>query len=117
MGFGWQSAPPDEVFGNGLDQYARDLKAALLQLALSFAPKIEAWMKQNASWTDRTGNLRTSLYAAVEELVNEIAIYIDYGLEYGVYLEFKNAGRYAIIGPALDYWSPQVWNAVKRLIS
>lgn len=117
MGYSQIGKSPAEVFGAGLEQYTRDLKAALYQLALSFAPKIEAWMKQMASWTDRTGNLRASLYAAVENLVNEIAIYIDYGLEYGVYLEFKNAGRYAIIAPALDHWSPLVWNAVKELIS
>ena len=117
MSFSWIGQPPAEAFSAGLDQYAQDLKAALYQLALSFAPKIEAWMKQMAPWTDRTGNLRASLFAAVEELVNEIAIYIDYGLQYGVYLEFKNAGHYAIIAPALDYWSPQVWKAVKALIS
>lgn len=117
MGFSWQSPPPDEVFEAGLRQYERDLKAALLQLALSFAPKIEADMRASAPWTDRTGNLRASLYAAVENLVHEIAIYIDYGLDYGVYLEFKNASRYAVIAPTLDKWGPLVWEAVRRLIS
>jgi len=74
------------MFLDGLKQYERDLSEALYQLALSFAPKIETFMKQSAPWTDRTGNLRASLYAEVERLVNEIAIYIDYGLDYGRYL-------------------------------
>ncbi|MBX3081721.1 MAG: hypothetical protein KF716_08795 [Anaerolineae bacterium] len=117
MSLDWITGSPEDVFSNGLAQYERTVYDALYQLALSFAPKIETWMKQNASWIDRTGNLRASLYAAVEELVNEIAIIIDYGLDYGVYLEFKNAGRYAIIGPALDHWSPLVWEAVKALLS
>ena len=117
MGFKWESPPPDSVFADGLKQYERDLSDALYQLALSFAPKIEAHMKATASWVDRTGNLRASHYAAVERLVNEIAIYIDYGLDYGVYLEFKNAGRYAIIGPTLDKFGPEIWAAVKALIS
>lgn len=118
MPFRWQSPPPDAVFAAGLKRYQSALAEALYQLALSFAPKIETWMKQNAPWTDRTGNLRSSLYAEVERLVGEaVTIQLDYGLDYGKYLEFAHAGKFAIIGPALDHWSPLVWAAVKELIS
>jgi len=45
-----------------------------------------------------------------------VAVSFDYGLEYGKFLEFSHAGRYAIIAPALDYWGIQIWNAVKELV-
>lgn len=120
MGFKWESPPPDSVFADGLKQYERDVYEASYQLALSFAPKIEVWMKAEGKWTDRTGNLRQSLYVAVERLVNEIAIYLDYGLSYGEFIEFrifKYAGKLSVIEPALDFWGPQVFAAVKVLLS
>lgn len=113
MGFSWQS-PPNEVFAEGLKQYERSIYEALYQLTTAYAPRIESWMKQNARWIDRTGNLRASLYAQVQRLVNEIAIYIDYGLSYGVYLEMNP--RFSIIGPALSEFSPRIWNSVKELL-
>jgi hypothetical protein len=49
--------------------------------------------------------------------VNSIAINFDYGLDYGIFLETMQAGRFAIIGPALDFWSIEVWKAVKALMA
>lgn len=106
---------PAEVATAGMDNAVANLNNVVLQLAQFFAPQIETWMKQEALWVDRTGNLRQSLYADVQELVNGCLIVFDYGLDYGKYLEFGNAGHYAIIGPALDYWGVQVMNAVRAL--
>ena len=116
MGFTWEN-PPDEVFAAGLQRYERDLSNALYQLAMSFAPRIEHWLKQSAKWVDRTGNLRQSLYSSVERFVNEIAIYIGAGLDYYVFVATKRAGYFDIVTEALDHWSVQVWQAVKVLIS
>lgn len=116
MGFSWQSPPPDEVFAEGLKQYERDVYEALYQLALSYAPRIESWLKSNAKWQDRTGNLRASLFVAVERLVNEIAIHLAAGLDYYVFVMTKRAGYYDIISEGLDHFSPLVWNSVKELL-
>ncbi len=114
-GFTWDISPL-EAFEPMFDQYERAVRLAVKQVCAYFAPQIETWMKENASWTDRTGNLRQSLHAEVEEMVNEIAINFDYGLDYGVYLAYGNAGKFDIIRPALDHFAPQVIQMLQQVL-
>lgn len=114
MSLTWDT-PPDEMLVQNIEVYHVQLDAELLELARSFAVQIESWMKANAPWTDRTTNARTGLYADVEQLVHRVVISFDHTMSYGVFLEFANAGRFAIIGPALDVWTPRVFEAVKQL--
>lgn len=127
--FKWE-VPPEKAFAELYDEYARQIYRAIQRLAKRYAPEIEAWMKANAVWTDRTGNLRQSLYADVETALTEIVLFFDYGLEYGVYLEharrefgavsalgleLEQQGQYAIIAPALDHFAPKFWADVQAL--
>lgn len=114
--FEWE-IPPEKAFAVLYDLYVEEIRSTIFQLAQSFAPRIEAWMKENAIWTDQTGNARQSLYSDVEKTLTDIVVFLDHGISYGVFLEYANQGDYAIIGPALDYWSIQFWNAVKALFA
>lgn len=114
--FRWTAAPVD-VFPKGYRQYAMQLQEALTQLALLYAPQIQAWMHANAPWQDRTGNARAALFAEVQTLINGIVLAIGHGVDYGTYLEYAHAGAYSIIGPALDTWSLELWNAIRSLLS
>jgi len=117
--FKWE-VTPEQAFGDLMEQYGDDIHAAIKQLANRYAPEIEAWMKSNAKWTDRTGNARQSLSTEVEELSSiAIGIVLGYGndLDYGIFLELSNGGVWAIIGPALDYFAPKVWADVQALFS
>ena len=116
MGFTWK-VPPEKAFPELATAYTRAIDAAVLQLANSYAPEIAAWMKQNAPWTDRTGNARQTLDSEVIELAHSIVIAFGHGVDYGKYLENSNAGKYAIIGPALDYFAPRIWADVRGLFS
>lgn len=113
--FTWDKAP-DEAFAELFDDYTRRIYLGILELARAFAPRIEAWMKQNAPWQDRTSNARQTLYSEVEATLLSIAIHMDHGVGYGFWLEYSNAAQYAIIGPALDFWARQFWNAVLELV-
>jgi hypothetical protein len=108
---------PEDVFLAGYAVYVDRINAALLALAQSYAARIEAWMKQNASWTDRTGNARQGLRAEVEEMVNQIAINMMHGVPYGVWLEIRNQGVYAILLPALDKFAAELWDDIERLFA
>jgi hypothetical protein len=73
--------------------------------AESQAGEIEAWMKQNAPWQDDTGAARETLSAVVENRSRTgFSLRMSHGVEYGIYLERMQAGRFAILGPALAYW-------------
>lgn len=106
---------PGEAMLSVYDEYERVQREAVLEVALYFAPLIEAWMKQNAPWEDKTGNLRQSLHAEVDQLVDSIVINFDYGLNYGAFLEFAHAGKYAIIGPALDFWTVEIVATLREI--
>lgn len=117
MSVEWIGGDPEEVFTQGYDDWTLDINGAIYLLAKRFESDIETWMKENAPWTDRTGNLRQSLWADVEQFVNLVVIAFDYGLEYGFWLEVANQGKYQIIGPALDRFSELWIQALKELLS
>lgn len=98
-------------------QYGADVKKANYQLALSFSAEIEAYAKDNASWQDRTANARQSLFTHVDQATGKTTIYLSHGMDYGVYLELRHQGRYAIILPTLEHFYPRIEAAYKRMLS
>ena len=73
--------------------------------------------KQNAPWTDRTGNARSGLFGTAERDVAQriVTIYLSHGatLDYGQYLELSNGGRYAVIMRTIEGHLPAL-NAMLR---
>ena len=63
-------------------------------------------MRSDAPWTDRTGDARESLEATVEREGNRFTLTLGYTHEptvtYGVFLEKKQAGRFAIVDPQAE---------------
>ncbi len=116
MGFVWHTTP-ERAWGGLADEYARAIEDGVFALAQQYAIEIEAWMKDNAPWTDQTGNARQTMAAEAERLVGAAAqIILSYGVEYGLYLELSNGGAFSIIGPALDTFVPRVWADVQELL-
>lgn len=68
-------------------------------------PKVQSYMKSNASWNDRTGAARNGLQAEYmgDRNVERQAIRVFHGVGYGIFLETRFAGKYAIILPTLQY--------------
>lgn len=84
-------------------RYGDAVHFAVVQVANYWAPVIETFAKNNAPWTDRTANARQSLHAWVEELSKDtVNLYLSHGVSYGIFLEVRFAGQYAIIWPTLE---------------
>lgn len=82
------------------------------------ATKAETWMKSNAPWTDRTSNARNGLTARpVFDSPDQAKIVLSHGVPYGIWLEVRWGGRYAIVGPAVEYWSPITMQFISKLIA
>jgi hypothetical protein len=112
----WQR-PPETVFANLAQAYAIAIHQGVKTLAERYSVEIEAWIKSNAPWTDRTGNARQTLYSEVTDIANSAAIIIiSHGVEYGTFLELAHGGSYAIITPALDHFIPRIWRDVRALV-
>lgn len=107
---------PREVFAQMTFEYVQDIKHTIRQILLRFAPEMEAWMKENAQWTDQTGNARQTLYALMEETADEFRVIADYTMWYGVFLELANAGNFAIVAPCIDVFAPRIFQALREAL-
>lgn len=108
---------PDDMLVDVAEQYSAAIHQAIYQIMRRYSAEIEAWMKSNAAWTDRTSNARQGLYSEVEDVVNQtVTIIFGHTMTYGIFLELANGGRYAIIAPAIDYFLPKIWADIQILL-
>lgn len=115
-GLTW-SVTPTQAFGQLTTAYIAAIRNGVRAIAQRRAPEIEAWMKTNKIWVDRTGNATQTLSAEVEDVsLDMVAIVMAHGVDYGVYLEFANQGRFSILSPALDTWGTILMADVRALL-
>jgi len=74
------------------------------------ARKVEDYAKDNAPWTDRTGDAREGLTAEVSRDGEAVVLELYHTVEYGLWLEVIQSGEYAIIMPTLEAMAPEVFN-------
>lgn len=78
---------------------------------------IETYMKTNAPWTDRTTNARNGLQAVAVAVARfKHWILMTHSVEYGIYLEGSNNGKYAIIKPTLRVFGPRVMGTLTKIM-
>lgn len=81
----------------------------VLTAATSYhATRAGAYARTNAPWKDRTSNARNGLFAKAERERPIYRIIIAHSVPYGIWLEVRWAGRYAIIRPTVDHEGPEL---------
>lgn len=89
----------------------------LLMLMQTAATKMESWAKQNAPWTDRTGQARQRLTGqAYWENPKIVVAAIAHQVDYGIWLELAHQRKYAILEKALEEHKGEIEDAVKTLL-
>jgi hypothetical protein len=73
---------------------------------------IEARMKDERVWTDRTGNARANLRCRLFDDGRALKLRASHGVPYGPVLEHGHQGRYAILGPTVRSQWPVALKAV-----
>jgi hypothetical protein len=81
-----------------------------------YAPQVESAAKTNAPWQDRTGNARSGLIARAESSGDSYAIILAHQVPYGIWLEVRWAGRYAIIMPTIQAYGPKVMSTLRNVL-
>jgi len=98
-GIRWER-PPSEL-AKAVERYGDRVLIAVAAIAQRVATEMQNDAKAQASWTDRTGNARTGLFGTSEADFAEhvVTIYLSHGavIDYGLWLELANSGRYAVI--------------------
>jgi hypothetical protein len=104
--FQWQGA--DEMIRR-LQEYQNRIQWAVKQVALYWSAVFEEYAKREAKWVDRTGNARQSLHAYVVELSQDsVRLFLSHGVQYGLFLEVRWAGRLGIIYPTIQRHLPAI---------
>lgn len=94
-----------------------NVKSEAARILSTEAASLEAYMKLNRPWTDRTGNARAGLRAEVEGAGTERpSIVLSHSVYYGVYLEYAMEQRFAIINPTIRSQGHRVVQAFEGTI-
>ncbi len=98
-GIRWQR-PPSEL-ATAIERYGDRVLTTVAAIAQYAATQMQNDAKANATWTDRTGNARTGLFGTSEAdfAAKVVTIYLSHGvgLDYTVFLELANSGKYGVI--------------------
>ena len=101
-----------------LDKMSIKLGAVILMYAATKASELQAKMKINRPWTDRTGMAKALLNAKVSQPnKNKVRITLVHGVDYGIWLELANGKNYAIIAPTIREEGPRIVEDLNNLMS
>jgi 23S rRNA A2030 N6-methylase RlmJ len=97
---------PPEKLARNIAAYGQKVLAAVHAVADFVAGKMQNESRQNAPWTDRTGNARSGLFSVVTQQAAEalVTVYLSHGhtIDYGKFLELAHGQRYAIVMPTIQ---------------
>lgn len=82
---------------DGIQKLESKSDVAIRAFAETGALKMQQYAQKNAKWKDRTGAARQRLQGSVQNRGNVIRMQVAYGVDYGIYLEYKHEKRYAIL--------------------
>lgn len=74
----------------------------------SGAEKTQQYAQANAPWSDITGMARAGLTSSVTMEGLEVVLNLEHSVDYGIWLEVANEGRFAIIMPTLELLGPEI---------
>ncbi|RDY22880.1 hypothetical protein CHF27_011210 [Romboutsia maritimum] len=112
MGFRFDGA---QLFRNLAEQQIKT-RAALGLFADTSAKTLENEAKNNHPWEDRTYQARNRLKGDYEWQGNLLRISLSHGVDYGIYLELCNEGKYAVITPTINKCSPKIMRGLDRIL-
>ena len=104
-GFRWT----DTSLFEGIANFERKTGDRIGEAAKDFAADLLQYAQNNAPWEDRTGDARSGLYADVNLDSNDLTIELGHTVDYGIWLEIRWGGRYAIIIPTIEQMGPELY--------
>lgn len=89
---------------------------AVEEVLEQLAEEVEEYAKLHAPWDDRTGEARGGLTAeVVDEGLFRNSIVLYHTVDYGIWLEIRWNGRYAIIVPTIEHFGPIVMSSLSSV--
>ena len=111
--FTWEGA----TLSRNLKTFPMKLERAVVGAVEFHSTKAEAWARVSARWTDRTSNARNGLFTkTVHVPFVSHSIVVAHTVPYGVWLEVRWSGRYAVIIPTVKHEGAALMRTLNRLI-
>lgn len=102
----------------GIIRNLREMPGAMNRLIATtvelYASRGDAYMRKNARWKDRTTNARNGLHAISFHDGKQHGIIYAHGVPYGIWLEVRFSGKYAIIAPTLQDQGPRIMSTLNN---
>lgn len=92
------------------------VEAAVIGYGNTVAANIQGKAAEGRLWTDRTAQARQRIKGYCVRTDKGVRIYLAHGVDYGVFLEFANEKKYAIIYPTLRREAPRIMQGFGRLL-
>lgn len=100
---------------SNINKFSVERRSAFQDAFQRWATEAQNRSKDNAPWTDRTGNARNSIYGVAPGNEDKIRAYHGIGVYYGVFLELANNGKYRIIWPTMEALKGKLNTLVKKI--
>jgi hypothetical protein len=78
--------------------------------------KVQDYARTNAKWQDQTGNARQGLFAKYDKGGKTHTINLYHTVPYGIWLEVRWAGKYAILVPTIQAEGKRIMGNVNKLL-
>lgn len=105
----------------GLKKFPDQLQSAIGKYLNGQDSRVQDYARTNAPWTDRTGNARNGLFAQYVgpgmQFNDRHTIRLYHTMPYGIWLEVRFAGEYAIIYPTIIHEGERIMSGLKNLIN
>lgn len=99
-----------------LERFDAEVQESIRAVLEYWGARAVTEMRMNASWTDRTSNARNGLASSVYVGDTDATLVLFHTMNYGIWLEVRWSGRYAIIGPTLNDVGPKALEMVRDAI-
>lgn len=97
-----------DTLSRGIANFAFKTSNGMAGIANDFADELVNYAQRNAPWNDRTGDAREGLQSAVTLYNESLEIELYHTISYGLWLEIRWGGRYAIIIPTVESLGPHL---------
>ena len=112
MSFKWKT---NTIITN-LSELDVKTKASVGLYGDTVAKKLEASAKAYRPRSERTGRARQSLNGDSEWVGIKVRGSLSHGVDYGIWLELCNEGKYSIIMPTINKEAPAVMEGLKKIL-
>lgn len=102
----------------GLAMFEDKSDIAIRMFAETSVLKLQNDARENAKWTDRTGDARKRLTGSVGKIAKGYRLSLAHGVNYGMWLELAHEERFSIIEPTIRFTGTfEIMPALENLLN